>query len=399
MAWNEPGNNNGNKDPWDTNRRRGNNGDGPPDLEQVFKNTFGKLFGGKGGGTGSGGGASGTGPNTKIVLLVVAVLIVGFYIFRGVGIVNEQERAVVLRFGKYLETKGPGLRWNPPFIDDVFTENVTRVRSWSTTEQMLTKDLNIVDIKLSVQFYIDSAEEFILKVKNPEISLEQAANSALRHVVGSTVMHEVLTEGRSQLAIEVQERLQNYLTNYTTGIRIEKVNVEDTNPPKEVQSAFDDVIRAREDEERYKNEAQAYVNDVIPNARGGAQRMVEEAMAYREEVVARATGESERFSMLLTEYNKAPEVTRQRLYLETMQDVLGNSSKVVVDVKGGNNMLYVPLDKIMESQDRVPSTTTTASRRGSASAASEMDDLATRIAEKVMEQASAVNSRRVRESR
>ncbi len=385
MAWNEPGKD---KDPWDGSRKSGGN-DGPPDLDEFFRNTIGKLFG-KGGGTPPRGGSS-SGGSSYIVYLVLIGL-VAFYLFRGAGIVNEQERAVVLRFGKYIETKLPGFRWNPPLLDRVFTVNVTRVRTWDTSEQMLTKDLNIVDIKVSVQFSIESARDFVLNVKNPEESLQQAANSALRHVVGSTIMHDVLTEGRSQVAAEIQMRLQEYLNDYTAGILIEKVNVEETNPPSQVQSAFDDVIRAREDEERYKNEAQAYVNDIIPNARGQAQRMVEEASAYKDQVVARAEGEGDRFKLLLSEYRKAPEVTRQRLYLETMQEVLSNSSKVMVDVEDGNNMLFLPLDKIVEASSRSATTR-------SMSTPADMDDLASRIADKVLQEATRASNTRRREGR
>lgn len=385
MAWNEPGNNN--NDPWGSNRKKGNNSDGPPDLDEILKNTFGKLFGGGGGGGGGKNNAS-----ASFIIILVLVVLVGFYIFQGVGIVNEQERAVVLRFGKYHDTKPPGFRWNPPFIDTVFTENVTRVRSWETKEQMLTKDLNIVDIKLSVQYAIQNAKDFVLNVKNPEESLQQAANSALRHVVGSTVMHSVLTEGRSQVAIEVQERLQLYLNDYTTGIQIEKVNIEDTNPPQEVQAAFDDVIRAREDEERYKNEAQAYVNDVIPQARGRAQRALEEAAAYKEEVIARATGEADRFTLLLTEYKKAPEVTRNRLYIDAIQEVLQNSSKVVVDVEGGNNLLYLPLDKLAEAGARSP--LSSGRRSGGGTNSVDLDELASRLADKMRQNSTTVTRRR-----
>lgn len=389
MAWNEPGNNN--NDPWGNGNRGGGKKDGPPDLDEVLKKTFGKLFGGGSGGSGSSGGRDGSG--AFLVVLIVAGLLI-FYAVKGVGIVNEQERAVVLRFGKYSETKGPGFRWNPPFLDKVFTENVTRVRTWSTAEQMLTKDLNVVDIRLSVQYSIDSARDFVLNVKDPEESLRQASNSALRHVVGSTVMHEVLTEGRGLVAVEVQARLQQYLNAYTTGIRVDKVNVEETNPPKEVQWAFDDVIKAREDEERYKNEAQAYANDKIPRARGRAQRMVEEAMAYREEVIAKAEGETERFTLLLQEYKKAPVVTRQRLYIESMQEVLGNSSKVMVDVKDGNNMMYLPLDKLMENGASAAS-----KRKITQSSGGDMDELAGRIADKLREQAQSDSAIRRREGR
>ncbi|WP_188150047.1 FtsH protease activity modulator HflK [Teredinibacter waterburyi] len=345
MTWNEPGGNN--KDPWGG--KRGN--DGPPDFDEAIKNLQKKLsgiFGGKGGSGGPGSNA-GSGGGLLIGLIVAAVVAVYFY--AGSGIVNEQERAVVLRLGVYHETKGPGFRWNPPLIDKVYAVNVTKVRLWTTSEQMLTKDLNIVDIKLSVQYSINlsDARDFVLNVRDPEGSLQQAANSALRHVAGSTQMHQILTLGREQVAADVQARLQTYLDNYRTGIRIEKVNIEDSNPPREVQEAFDDVIRAREDEEKFKNQAQAYANGIIPEARGGAQRVIEEATAYKEQVIARAEGEAKRFELLLGEYKKAPEVTRQRLYLDAVEDVLSNSSKIMVDVEGGSNLLYLPLDKLVNN--------------------------------------------------
>ena len=392
MAWNEPGNNN--NDPWgNRNRNNGGKKDGPPDLDEIIRKTFGRFLGGgnggKGGSSGSGGGSS-----AAFVVGVVAAVLALFYFVQGVGIVNEQERAVVLRLGEFKETRGPGFRWNPPLLDRVFTVNVTQVRTWSTKEQMLTKDLNIVDIKLSVQFSIDSARDFVLNTKNPEQSLQQASYSALRHVVGSTVMHEVLTEGRSRIAIEVEDRLQSYLDIYTTGINVQKVNIEETNPPREVQWAFDDVIKAREDEERYKNEAQGYANDVIPRARGRAQRMVEEASGYRDQVIAQAEGETARFTALLVEYRKAPDVMRERLYLDTMQEVLTNASKVLVDVEGGNNMMYLPLDKLMEGNTRA------ANRRVSATTSSaDMDELAARVAERLQAENSSSNNVRRREGR
>lgn len=348
MAWNEPGGNK-DKDPWGGNRGNRNN-DGPPDLDELFKSLqdkFNGLFGGKGGSGSSGDGFSGV-----FIGIILAVVVIGYGLF-GFAVVNEQERAVVLRLGEYKETKGPGWRWNPRLIDQVYTVNVTKVKEWSTSEQMLTQDLNIVDINISTQYVINDARDYLLNVRDPEISLRQAANSALRHVAGSTVMHDVLTEGRERMAAEVAERLQAYLVNYKTGIEIVTVNVEESNPPAEVQAAFDDVIKAREDEERFKNEAQTYANGVIPEARGMAQRMREEATAYKERVIAKADGEAQRFSYVYEEYAKAPEVTRQRLYLDAVQQVMESTSKVMVDVEGGNNMLYLPLDKIVGQQKQV----------------------------------------------
>jgi membrane protease subunit HflK len=386
MAWNEPGNND--KDPWGG--KRGGN-DGPPDLDEVIRNLQNKLnrlFGGKGGSGGDGKPGSGSG---GLLVGLAALVAVVLYVIAGLYQVNQQERAVILRFGVYLETKGPGLHWNPPLVDSVMVETVTRVREWSTSEQMLTKDLNIVDIQLSVQYTIADARKFLLEVKDPENSLRQAANSALRHVVGSTVMHQVLTEGREQVAFDVHQRLQAYLDAYQTGIDIGTVNIEEASPPKEVQAAFDDVIRAREDEERLKSEAQAYANGIVPIARGNAQRLIEEAMGYKAEVVASAEGEAKRFEYLFAEYQRAPEVTRQRLYLDAMELVMSRSTKVLVDVEGGNNMLYLPLDKMIDSgraqRDRAEEQLTPA----------ELDELSNRLAEQLRnEQAENLRRREVR---
>ena len=349
MAWNEPGGGrNNNQDPW-----RGGNGDqGPPDLEEVMKklqDRFGGIFGKRGGGGPSSGG-EGNPIALFIVLLVAASLIWGLY---GFYRVEEAEKAVVLRFGKYYKTTGPGLDWHMPMIDELLKVNTLQVGSHTHQSSMLTKDQNIVDVQLEVQYRVDDPKLFFLKVADPGTSLRQATESALRHVVGGTLMDQVITDGREVIAIDIRNRLQEYLNNYSTGLLIENVNIQDAHPPKQVKDAFDDVIKAKEDEVRLKNEAEAYANGIIPEARGMAKRQVEEALAYQGEVVARAQGEAERFNRLLTEYQKAPKVTRERLYIETMESVLSNSTKVMVDVDGGNNLLYLPLDKIMaESQSR-----------------------------------------------
>lgn len=336
MAWNEPGGGNNPRDPW------GGGNQGPPDLDKVLnklrQRLGGGLFGGAGGG--SGGGASAT------LFGGALIIALGIWAFFGLYQVDEQERAVILRFGEYQATAQPGLHWNPPLIDEVIPVNTTRVRSARFREIMLTQDENIVEVSLSVQYVIDEVKNYVLEVRQPENSLQHAAKSALRHVVGGMTMDLVLTEGRAQIASEVQARLQNYLTDYTTGIRVSTVNVDDSRPPSQVQAAFDDVIKAREDEERVKNEAQSYANGIVPQARGKAQRQIEEASAYREEVVANAEGEAERFKKLLAEYRKAPAVTRERLYLDAVQAVFSNTSKVMVDIDGGNNMMYLPLDKL-----------------------------------------------------
>jgi len=343
MAWNEPGGgNNKPRDPW------GGGDQGPPDLDEALKklqDKLGGMFGG-GGSRGSGGSGASSGGIPGAFLGVVAAGALLVWGLMGFYQVDQQERAVVLRFGKYLDTVQPGLQWNPPLIDEVINVNTTKVRAVSLREIMLTRDENIVEVKLSVQYVIDDPTSFVLKVRDPEISLQHATQSALRHVVGGTSMDLVLTGGRAQIATEVSDRLQAYLNLYQTGIRVSKVTLDESKPPSQVQAAFDDVIKAREDEERAKNEAQAYANGIVPEARGGAQRVLEEAMAYKEQVIANAEGEAERFSKLLEEYLKAPEVTRERLYLDAVQGVLSDNSKVMVDLEGGNNMMYLPLDKL-----------------------------------------------------
>lgn len=342
MAWNEPGGGNNSRDPW------GGGNQGPPDLDEALKKLqqrLGGLFGGKGGGGGSSGSGGGGGASATLLLLVFGVALAAWG-FMGFYQIDEQERAVVLRFGKFQSISRPGLQWNPPLIDEVIRVNTTKVRSESFREIMLTQDENIVEVRMSVQYVIDDVKDFVLEVRAPEVSLKHAAQSALRHVVGGMAMDLVLTEGRTRIALEVQERLQNYLTSYNTGIRLSKINVDDSKPPTQVQAAFDDVIKAREDEERVKNEAQSYANGIVPEARGRAQRQLEEASAYREEVIANATGQADRFVNLLAEYRKAPEVTRQRLYIDAVENVYSNTNKVMVDVEGGNNMMYLPLDKL-----------------------------------------------------
>ena len=348
MSWNEPGGG-GNKpnDPW------GGGNQGPPDLDEALRKLQSKLGGLFGGGSGRGPAAGGAGPGLSGVALgVLAVVAIVAWAAFGLYQVDQQERGIVLRFGKYYATVEPGLQWNPPLIDDVTLLNITKVRSASFREIMLTQDENIVEVKLSVQYVIVDPMNFVLKVRDPEISLQHATQSALRHVVGDSSMDLVLTEGRERIGVDVQQRLQGYLDLYKTGIRISKVTVDESKPPTQVQAAFDDVIKAREDEERVKNEAQAYANGVVPEARGAAQRQIEEANAYKEQVIANAEGEAERFNRLLAEYQKAPEVTRKRLYLEAVQDVYAKSSKVMVDVEGGNNVMYLPLDKLTERSQR-----------------------------------------------
>ncbi len=351
MAWNEPGNNGKDNDPWGGGGRRGDQG--PPDLDEAIKNItkkFNSLFGGGGGGSSSGvPGAGGSGFSGGMLagLLMVVALVWGFL---GIYQVDEAEQGVVLRFGRVLpQTMGPGLRWQPPLIDEVRLVNTSVVNSKNYENRaMLTTDENIIDIAVTVQYLIQDPVKYVIAVANPELSLDNAAESAIRHEVGSNFMDQILTTGRAQIADNVQERLQDYMDVYNTGVAVIRVDVIDAQPPDAVREAFDDVIRAREDEQRAQNQAQQYSNRIIPEARGEAQRQIEQANAYKEEVIAKAEGDASRFDQLLTEYQKAPQVTWQRMYIESLQDVMTASSKVMIDVEGGNNLLYLPLDKLME---------------------------------------------------
>lgn len=356
MAWNEPGGNkdgNDGKDPWSNNRgNRGNQG--PPDLDEVFKNLqkkFGSLFGGKGGRSGGGGSGTGITGGGIGIGLIIAILLV-FWIATGFYKIEEAERGVVLRFGEHVDTTQRGLHWHLPIpIESVEKVDVTKVYTIPINSTMLTQDENIVDIHGTVQYQIDDAKKYLFNVRQPEISLAQITESALRESIGRSKMDYVITEGRGEIAIQVRGIIQEIVNNYKTGLNIFKVNIQSAKPPEAVKDAFDDVTQAREDEERFKNEAEAYRNEVLPKARGASARLREEAEAYKNEVIARAEGEAERFNQLLKEYKKAPEVTRERLYLDMMESVLSNSSKIMVDVEGGNNLLYLPLDKLMDRKD------------------------------------------------
>ena len=335
MSWN--GNDN-NKDPWGR--------EPPPEIDDVIKKakeTINSIFGGGGSSEDGSGGFSKKNFTTALVILILG------YVTFGIYQVEEAERSVVLRLGKFQEIKGPGLRWNPPIIDSWEIVDVVRVRPHRHDALMLTKDENIVDVTVSVQYQIADPMKYVLDIRDADASLAQATESALRHVVGGSIMDDALTTGRELIAQEVRGRLQNYLDRYSTGLEVLIVNIEDSSPPNQVQEAFDDVIKAREDEVRARNEAETYANGLVPEARGQAQRMLQDAEAYKEQVISEAQGDAARFSLLLAEYQKAPDVTRNRLYLESIQGVMSNSTKVMVDVEGGNNILYLPLDKIAQS--------------------------------------------------
>lgn len=366
MAWNEPGNNkpgSGGGNPWG----------GPPNNKGDIQDLFDKLGG-------IFGGDNNELPTGKLAILISVALLLAWSGF-GFYQLDEQKRAVVLRLGAFHTIVGPGIHWNPPFIDTVIRENVTQQRSYTTQGAMLTEDENIVDVQLSVQYNIGDLRKFTMSIRDPQHALEEATDSAVRHAIGSSKMDDVLTVGRDKIAVDVQSRLQKYLDAYNTGIVVTTVNVEKTQPPGAVQAAFDDVIKAREDEQRVQNEAQTYANTVIPEARGLAKRVFEESLAYRDRAIARAQGEAERFNALLAEYRKAPDVTRERLYIEAMQEIYSNNSKVLIDTQSSSNVLYLPLDQL---KNRNTSTgATTDSTTGKTLSPAEIDVLSNQLEEKI----------------
>lgn len=344
MAWNEPGDN-GDKDPWGHRK----NEQGPPDLDELLKKMQEK-FGGLLGGGSSGGGSSEQNFNPKLILLLAAGLL-GIWALFGFYTVQPAEKGIELRFGKYVDTTDQGLNWNYPYpVGEVLKVNVEQVRALEHKAHMLTKDENIVEIELVVQYRINNAKDYLFNVQDPRSTLKQATASALRENVGTSLMDDVLTSGREALATQTKEGIEKILTLYHPGLLIRAVNLQNAQPPAEVQAAFADVIKAREDEERHKNKAQAYKNEIEQKAAGIADRFIQEAEAYRSQVVNLAKGETKRFLSVLTAYKTAPEVTRERLYLETIENVLANTSKVMVDVSKGNQLMLFPLDKLLSGQ-------------------------------------------------
>lgn len=355
MAWNEPGGNRNDNDPWGTGGGRRGNDQGPPDLDEALKkglDKLNKLLGGKGNRSGGSGGGSSSGNSGGFgaILALAGILVVGYVIFQSFYTVDEQERAVVLRFGEFSRTENPGLRFKVPLIDDVTKVRVTNVRTAESSGQMLTQDENLVTVDLQVQYRVGDAKAYVLNIRDSNEALAFATDSALRHEVGSSTLDQVLTEGRAELAVRVEQRLQTFLRDYGAGLEIVRVNVESTQPPDAVQDAFREVQRAREDEQRVKEEAETYRNKVVPEARGQAQRMIEEAQAYKQEVVERANGETARFLALLQVYQMSPVVTRERMYLQALEGVLSNTSKVLVDTESSGNMMYLPLDRLTQNR-------------------------------------------------
>ncbi len=356
MAWND---NNNNQNPW------GGNNQTPPELDEVikdFKNKFNGVFGSKKSSKSSTpsvpqGGAK--------FIVIIAVLV---WMLSGIYIIDPAEKGVVLRFGAFQEETSQGPHWHLPFpIETVTRVNVEQIRTAeigyrnvvkgsqrfggnvSSESLMLTKDENMIDAKFAVQYRVNDAQAYLFNVATPDMTLRQVSESAIRQVVGKNTMDYILTEGRASVADSIKERSQELLDLYKTGLSITTVNMQDAQPPEQVQAAFSDAVKAREDKQRLINEAQTYANDILPKSRGLAARLLEESRAYKSEVTSKSEGESSRFKQILAEYEKAPVVTKERLYRETMEGVLASTSKVVVDSKA-NSMMYLPIDKLINSK-------------------------------------------------
>ena len=339
MSWNPD---NKDKDPWGN---RGND-QGPPDLDEVVKKMqdgIGRIFGG--GGAGGKPSSDGKGPSIALVGVLLLLLLAYEMVYR----IDPAERGVVMRFGKYVTSlqPGPHIRLPRP-LEQVVKVNVERIQTITSESSMLTGDENIVDVEVAVQYRIKDATNYLFKIADPDVSVNRVTESAIRDIIGQSTLTFVITEGRAQIATDAQKLIQDILDTYESGVEITSVNMQPAKPPEAVKAAFDDAIKAREDEQRKINEAEAYRNEVVERAAGEAARIRAEAEGYKEQVIAQAQGESERFNQLYAEYKKAPEVTRKRLYLEAMESVLSNTNKVIVDNDNGSSLMYLPLDKLIE---------------------------------------------------
>ena len=360
MGW-HPSGRNGGKGPWGS---RGGQ-QGPPDFDEILKKlqaALKRLLGGRQ----LGGGMPGGGSSARGLSLLAVVALIGWGI-AGIYIVDPPEQGVVLRFGKHVRTTDPGPHWAPYFIETVEKVNVDLVReaeigfrrtgtgmtSVPRESLMLTQDENIIDIKFAVQYRVKDAPAYLFNVRDPDVVLRVATESAVREIVGRNGMDFVITEGRDAVAGEAETLIQDILDRYCTGLHVSSVNMQSAQPPAEVQVAFADAVKAREDRQRFVNEARAYAADILPKARGDANAIRERSRAYKAQVVAGAEGETSRFLMVLAEYEKAPEVTRERLYIEAMESVIATSSKVLVDVKDGNTLMYLPLDRLLTRGQRL----------------------------------------------
>ncbi|AIR84774.1 FtsH protease activity modulator HflK [Pantoea sp. JGM49] len=353
MAWNQPGNNGQDRDPWgSSNNQGGNSGgnkggrdQGPPDLDDIFRKLSKKLGGLGGGKQSDNNGQRGGGSGGKLVG-IVAVAAVVIWAASGFYTIKEAERGVVTRFGKFSHLVEPGLNWKPTFIDQVRAVNVEAVRELAASGVMLTSDENVVRVEMNVQYRVTNPEQYLYAVTSADDSLRQATDSALRGVIGRSTMDRILTEGRTVVRSETQRELDETIRPYNMGITLLDVNFQAARPPEEVKASFDDAIAARENREQYVREAEAYSNEVQPRANGQAQRILEEARAYKERTVLEAQGEVARFALLLPEYKAAPQITKERLYIESMERVLSHTRKVLVNDRG-NSLMVLPLDQLM----------------------------------------------------
>lgn len=341
MAWNDPDGND--RDPWG-NRR---NNQGPPDLDEVVRKMQEKLsglFGGRPRPQGSGGSDS-----NGLVWAVIGVIALGLLMWEVVYRIDPAERGMVMRFGRYVATlqPGPHIRFPRP-IEEVKIVNVERIQTLTAQTAMLSGDENIVEVELAVQYRIKDAQSYLFRIADPDVSVQRVTESAIRDIIGQSTLDFVITEGRAEIATSAQTLLQQILDNYESGIEVTSVNMQPAKPPEEVKASFDDAIKAREDLQRKINEAEAYRNEVVERAAGEGARIGLEAEAYKERVVAQAEGEAQRFAQLHAEYEKAPDVTRTRLYLDAMEEVMSVTSKVVVDSKNSNNLMYIPMDKLLD---------------------------------------------------
>lgn len=377
MGWNEPPDKNKGKDPWGN---RGNgDGDGPPDLDEIVRKMqkgLGGMFGGRPGKIGDN--------NSMFPFFIGLILLLMWLAFDMTYLIDQQERGVVLRFGEHVDTLEPGLNIRfPRPIEIVEPVNVGQVRSITHKALMLTQDENIVDVEVAVQWRIGDATQYLFNVYSPASTLRQVTESSVREVIGKSKLDFVLTEGRSEIAERIQSLIQETLGDYKTGIYISTAEMQPAKPPEEVKAAFDDAIKAREDEQRQVNEAEAYRNDILPRARGGAARLREESNGYKSRIISKAEGEASRFGQLLAEYQRAPEVTRERLYLDAIESVFSNTNKVLIDNDNGNSLMYLPIDKLIEKRQNNNSKNSVPDFSESTTSSSSTDDIRQRLDERL----------------
>ena len=391
--WGKPGQSSGPKQSDNSSDKQNENGWGardnknqeqsPPDIEEVFNNLLKKLGGGN-----KKGGSNNTSPNVPSFnlgkILPIAVVIGGIiWGASGFYTIKEAERGVTLRFGEFHSIVQPGLNWKPTFIDKVIPVNVEQVRELKTQGAMLTKDENMVKVEMTVQYRVQNPEKYLFSVSNADNSLGQATDSALRYVIGHMTMNDVLTTGRAVVREDTWKALNDIIKPYDMGLEVIDVNFQSARPPEEVKDAFDDAIKAQEDEQRYIREAEAYAREKEPIARGDAQRIVEEATAYKDRVVLDAQGEVERLQRLLPEFKAAPDLLKERLYIQTMEKVMANTPKVMLDSNNGNNLTVLPLEQLMGKKTTKPVTTTSESAVSSAPVSTQERRVETQAAQPV----------------